>query len=530
MARRSCRASATILDPDVQVTVMTNTKNGNDITLQLDAMSKSFPGVKACDDISFAIESGEIHALLGENGAGKSTLVKMIYGLLRPDSGSMKFNSKPFTPEDPRTARAQGVAMVFQHFSLFDALSVAENMLLSVENEPISGISDKILSLSELYGLTLSPDQIVGNLSAGEQQRVEIVRCLLQKPQLLIMDEPTSVLTQFETEKLFHTLRQLVSEGIAVLYISHKLEEVRHLCDRATILRGGKVIDTCLPAEETAFSLATMMVGSEIVAPVRKQISLGQQCFRISGLGVASQTQFDTALVDINLSIRKGEILGIAGIAGNGQDELMLAISGESRSSTGEIWLEDQRIDGETTNERRRRGLVFAPEQRNGHAASIDMTLIENALLTASVRKSLTRNSIVDWDSTTRFAEEIVDQFDVRMPGVKHAARALSGGNLQKFLIGREILQAPKMLVVNQPTWGVDANAANAIRQALINMAGEGAAVLLISQDLDELLEIADKICVIHAGILSEPLSPETTSRAEFGLLMTGTENSHSVS
>ncbi|MCY4261033.1 MAG: ABC transporter ATP-binding protein, partial [Rhodobacteraceae bacterium] len=484
---------------------MTDTPSARDTALQLDAMTKSFPGVKACDDISFAVEAGEIHALLGENGAGKSTLVKMIYGLLRPDSGTMKFRGRPYAPDDPRDARRQGVAMVFQHFSLFDALTVAENMLLSVPHETLRGIADRIASLAELYGLALSPHQIVGDLSAGEQQRVEIVRCLLQSPQLLIMDEPTSVLTQFETEKLFGTLRQLVTEGIAVLYISHKLEEVRHLCDRATILRSGNVVDTCIPAEETAVSLAEMMVGTQIVAPVRTPATRGRQCFRTTALGLAPQSQFGTELANISLEISEGEIHGIAGIAGNGQDELMLALSGERRSTAGEIWVEDRRIDGESPNGRRRCGLVFAPEQRNGHAASTDMTLIENALLTGRVRKSLARKGVVDWLAATRFAEDIVTEFDVRTPGVNHAARSLSGGNLQKFLIGREILQAPKVFIVNQPTWGVDAKAANAIRQALINMATDGAAVLLISQDLDEILEIADKISLLHAGTLCRP-------------------------
>jgi len=496
-------------------------------TLRLDGMSKTFPGVRACDAISGAVEAGEIHALLGENGAGKSTLVKMIYGLLRPDAGTMQLEGRSYAPHDPRQARDRGVAMVFQHFSLFDALTVAENMVLSVAQETMSGITERIRTFADTYGLALEPDHVVGDLSAGEQQRVEIVRCLLQSPRLLIMDEPTSVLTQMETEKLFGTLRQLAAEGVAILYISHRLEEVRQLCDRATILRGGKVVATCDPAIETARSLAAMMVGRELVPPGRSAVAPGPVCLRTDTLGLEAGTPFGTDLAAINLEVRKGEILGIAGIAGNGQDELMAVLSGERMPSQGAIWLGTARIDADGPNQRRARGLVTAPEQRNGHAASTDMTLVENALLTGQVRKSLTQHGIVDWPATRAFAEDIVARFDVRTAGVTRAARSLSGGNLQKFLIGREILQKPEILIVNQPTWGVDANAANAIRQALITLADSGSAVLIISQDLDELLEIADLIAVLHRGALSESHLPTATSRTEFGLLMTGTEASH---
>ncbi len=491
-------------------------------TLHLDGMTKTFPGVRACDAISCAVQAGEIHALLGENGAGKSTLVKMIYGLLRPDAGAMHLAGQPYAPDDPRQARDRGVAMVFQHFSLFDALTVAENMVLSVPKEAMGGMAGRIQTFASTYGLALEPDQVVGDLSAGEQQRVEIVRCLLQSPRLLIMDEPTSVLTQLEIETLFKTLRQLAADGVAILYISHKLEEVRQLCDQATILRGGMVVATCDPTAETARSLAEMMVGRELVPPGHRHVEAGPVCLRTEDLGLASTTPFGTDLTGISLEVREGEILGIAGIAGNGQDELMAVLSGERMATRGMIWLGDARIDQDGPDRRRARGLVTAPEQRNGHAAATDMSLVENALLTGRVRKSLTRRGIVDWSAAGTFARDIVDRFDVRTASVTNAARSLSGGNLQKFLIGREILQMPGSLVVNQPTWGVDANAANAIRQALLDLADDGAAVLIISQDLDELLEIADRIAVLCQGRLSEPRLPSATSRTEFGLLMTG--------
>ena len=499
-------------------------------TLLLEGMTKSFPGVKACDEIGFSIEPGEIHALLGENGAGKSTLVKMIYGLVRPDAGSMQLDGIPYSPPDPRNAREHGVAMVFQHFSLFDALTVAENMLLSVEQEKMKGIADRIRSVADTYGLSLDPDHVVGDLSAGEQQRVEIVRCLLQSPRLLIMDEPTSVLTQMESDKLFETLRILASEDVSVLYISHKLEEVRQLCDRATILRDGKVVATCDPASETAKSMAEMMVGSELVAPSRGGFEYGEVRLNTANICMESDSPFGTSLKNVCLEIRAGEIIGIAGVAGNGQDELLAVLSGERLPASGEIFIGNARIETSSPNTRRQLGMVAAPEQRNGHAASTDMNLVENALLTGNIRIGLSRNGVVDWQGARIFAQRIVSQFDVRTAGVEHAARSLSGGNLQKFLIGREILQDPSILVVNQPTWGVDASAASTIRQALIDLADRGTALLIISQDLDELLEISDRIAVLHDGNLSDPLPPSSTSRTEFGLLMTGMESAHAVS
>jgi len=461
--------------------------------------------------------------LLGENGAGKSTLVKMIYGLVKPDSGQMTLRGAPYAPPKPSIARQQGVAMVFQHFSLFEALNVAENVALGMENPPpMAELATRIRAVSEEYGLPLDPDRLVGDLSAGERQRVEIIRCLLQDPKLLIMDEPTSVLTPQEVEILFQTLRQLSREGTAILYISHKLEEIRALCDAATILRRGKVVGTCTPREKSARELAEMMVGQTLTPPARSEKPKGAVALEVKGLSVKSPIPFGTTLKDVGFAVRRGEILGIAGVAGNGQDELLLALSGELRSTRGAVAIDGKPMGDQGPNERRRAGLVAAPEERLGHAAAPDMSLTENALLSGAIRKGLVKRGFIDWPATRSFAEEVVKEFDVRTPGIHVAARALSGGNLQKFVIGREISQSPTVIVVNQPTWGVDASAAASIRQAIIDRAADGAAVVVISQDLDELLEIADNFAALNGGRLTAPRPTQGLTVDEIGLMMGG--------
>ncbi|MDR5652109.1 ABC transporter ATP-binding protein [Ruixingdingia sedimenti] len=495
-----------------------------DSLLQIEGLTKAYPGVVANSDVSFAIRPGEVHALLGENGAGKSTLVKMIYGLVRPDAGQMRLRGAPYAPAAPGAARAAGVAMVFQHFSLFDALTVAENVALGMENPPpLRQLAARIRAVSVDYGLPLDPGRLVGDLSAGERQRVEIVRCLLQDPKLLIMDEPTSVLTPQEVEILFQTLRKLAAEGTAILYISHKLEEIRSLCDAATILRRGKVVASCIPRERTARELAELMVGTLLTPPARARPAFGPVALEVRGLSVASPHAFGTALHEVNLSVRRGEILGIAGVAGNGQDELLAALSGELRAPPGTVWIGGVDMGPEGPQARRRAGLVAAPEERLGHAAAPDMTLTENALLSGAARKGLvTGAGFIDWGRTRGFCEQVIRDYDVRTPGPGVPARALSGGNLQKFVIGRELSQDPAVIVVNQPTWGVDAAAAAAIRQALIDRAAAGAAVIAISQDLDELLEIADTFAALNAGRLTPPRPAEGLTVDGIGMMMGG--------
>ncbi len=418
--------------------------------------------------------------------------------------------------------------MVFQHFSLFEALNVAENVALGMENPPAQRVlAARIREVSEEYGLPLDPARMVGDLSAGERQRVEIIRCLLQDPKLLIMDEPTSVLTPQEVAILFQTLRQLAAEGTSILYISHKLEEIRELCDGATILRHGRVVASCDPRQKTARELAEMMVGTVLQSPKRSGAAPGAAVLELRSLSLPPGSAFGTALKDISLTLRAGEVLGIGGVAGNGQDELLGALSGEVLAPAGAVTLQGEDIGPMGPNARRARGLLCAPEERLGHAAAPDMSLTENAALTGGLRKGLVRRGFVDWAAARGFAKAIIADFDVRTPGPDVAARALSGGNLQKFVIGREVLQRPEVLVVNQPTWGVDASAAAAIRQALLDMAAKGAAVIVISQDLDEVMEVADNFAALNEGRLSAPRPTAKLSMEEIGLMLGGAHGMH---
>lgn len=447
----------------------------------------------------------------------------MIYGLIKPDTGRMTLRGASYAPERPAEARRQGVAMVFQHFSLFEALDVAENVALGMENPPpMRELAARIREVSEEYGLPLDPGRMVGDLSAGERQRVEIVRCLLQDPKLLIMDEPTSVLTPQEVEILFKTLRQLSAEGTAILYISHKLEEIRALCDEATILRRGKVVATCTPRERSAREMAELMVGAVLTPPAKSAKPKGEVALEVRGLSVASPIPFGTALKEVSFTLRRGEVLGIAGVAGNGQDELLLALSGELKTAPGMVRIAGQEMGAAGPQARRAAGLVAAPEERLGHAAAPDMSLVENALLSGALRKGLVRKGFIDWAATEAFAAGVVSDFDVRTPGTHVAARALSGGNLQKFVVGRELSQSPEVIVINQPTWGVDAAAAASIRQAILDRAEAGAAVVIISQDLDELLEIADDFAALNEGRLTPTRPVEGLGIEEIGLMMGG--------
>ncbi|VAW15280.1 ABC transporter ATP-binding protein [hydrothermal vent metagenome] len=485
--------------------------------LDLDGLTKHFPGVLANDAVSFSIAPGEIHALLGENGAGKSTLVKMIYGVMHPDEGAMRFGGEPYAPTRPFDARAAGIGMVFQHFSLFAALTVAENIALGVSPQMgRDNLKARIVEVSTAYGLRLDPDRQVGTLSVGERQRIEIVRCLLQNPKLLIMDEPTSVLTPGEVETLFKTLRRLAAEGCSILYISHKLEEIRQLCDTATVLRGGKVVAECTPADETAKSLAEMMIGTTLTVASRGATATGEVRLSVLGLSVQSDVAFGTDLADISFDVAAGEIFGIAGVAGNGQTELMEVLVGELMADTaGAITIDGKPVGKSGPLARRRLGLCSVPEERLGHAAVPDMTLWENAVLSAQTGQGLIERGFIRVDRAIAFATRVVKDFGVQTAGVEHAARSLSGGNLQKFTVGREILQSPKVLVANQPTWGVDANAAAAIHQVLLDLARDGAAIVIISQDLDELMAISTRIAVIAEGHLSpaDPVSQVTVEK-----------------
>lgn len=480
--------------------------------LSIDTVSKSFGALKANDAVSLTLYPGEKHALLGENGAGKSTLVKMIYGVLQPDAGRLVLDGKPVRITSPAMARTLGIGMVFQHFSTFEALTVAENLAVVLPDRSLSGIRKDVAALSKEYGLAIEPRRQLSTLSAGERQRVEIIRCLLQNPRLLIMDEPTSVLTPQEAEALFKTLDRLAGEGCAILYISHRLEEVRGLCDTATVLRRGKVVATCDPRKETASSLAEMMVGSVIQRPKKTPAYVGTARLEVAGLSLRAAG--GQALHDVTFSARRGEILGIAGVAGEGQSELFAALSGEAPVRKHDaITIDGAPIGRFSVTTRRRMGMAFAPERRLGHSAIADLRLSENY--------HLTHNALGKAVSSARKVRKL---FDVRADGSDPFAGALSGGNLQKFVIGREIVRKPGVFVVAQPTWGVDAGAAAAIHAALLDLSKDGAAVVVISQDLDEIFAICDRVAVLHRGTLSEPQLVSNVTAESLGLLMGGSD------
>ncbi len=488
------------------------------------AISKSYPGCLANDAIDLQLKAGRVHALLGENGAGKSTLVKILYGLLASDTGTIRWAGNLVHIDSPSAARALGIAMVFQHFSLFDSLSVLENIALGMDQDADNDLRQRIIEVSARYGLPLDPDRSVYTLSVGERQRIEIVRCLLQQPKLLIMDEPTSVLTPQEVADLFATLSRLAEEGVAILYISHKLEEIRQLCHEATILRGGRKVASANPQEESASSLAALMMGSDLpVARVAEVRKTGPVLFSMDNLTHQAGTTHGINLQGLTLQVAAGEIVGIAGVAGNGQDEFMQVISGESLlAAPNRLMLKNQPIGHINAAGRRRMGLCCVPEERLGHAAVPGLTLTENVFLTAHHTKALRHFGLISHRRSREFALEIIQRFNVQCHGAHSLASSLSGGNLQKFIVGREILQSPTVLVISQPTWGVDAGAAAAIHSAIRALAQQGAAVLLVSQDLDELMLVTDRIGALCAGQLSQMHRTADITVRQVGLLMGG--------
>jgi simple sugar transport system ATP-binding protein len=493
--------------------------------LQTIGLTKRYGDFLANDSIDIDIWPKEIHALLGENGAGKSTLVKTIYGLIQPSEGEMRWQGQKMVLSGPSEARSRGIGMVFQHFSLFDNLTVAENVALGLDGkESFKDMSARLEQVSHVYGLPLDPKREVWQLSVGEHQRIEIVRALMQNPKFLILDEPTAVLTPQEADQLFIVLERLKAEGRAILYISHKLEEVKRLCDTATILRGGRKVATCNPKAETAASLARMMVGAEIK---EVKASAGRKTtvprLVVIDLSLEPDDPHGVRLQHISLELKGGEILGIAGVAGNGQDEFFAALSGERQAQDpGTIVIEGIAAGQLSITQRRKLGAAYVPEERLGHGTAPRMKLSENALLTGHAASGMVKHGFVNTIAMLLTVDRATETFDVRKAKRDPEAASLSGGNLQKFVVGREILRNPAVLVVSQPTWGVDAGAAAVIRQALLDLATGGAAVLVTSQDLDELIEITDRIAVMFHGRLSEPMATAQATREKLGLLMGG--------
>ena len=490
--------------------------------LQLSGITKAYPGVVANSDVSLTVQPGEIHAVLGENGAGKSTLMKIIYGAVKPDAGSIAIDGQSVAVRNPQEARTRGISMVFQHFSLFDTLTVAENVWLGLDKHlSLADVSQRILQTTRDYGLQLDPTRPVHTLGVGERQRVEIVRALLTHPKILILDEPTSVLTPQAVDNLFVTLRQLAARGCSILYISHKLHEIRALCTACTVLRGGKVTGVCDPRQESNASLSRLMIGSEPPALDVRHGTAGAVVLCVQQLDLASPEQFGVNLQKIDLVVRAGEVVGIAGVSGNGQKELLMALSGEdARVSSGGITVQGQNAGRLSPRQRRVLGLHFVPEERLGRGAVPSLSLSRNLMLTRG--EAVARGGWLNRSRLQAQAEDIITRYRVKCGGPQAQARSLSGGNLQKFIMGREIDAKPALLIVSQPTWGVDVGAAAQIRGELLKLAASGCAVLVVSEELDELFEVCDRLYVMAKGQLSPSLPRAEATVALVGQWMSG--------
>ena len=491
--------------------------------LALNKITKRYPAVVANDGVDLVVAPGEIHAVLGENGAGKSTLMKVIYGATRPDSGTLSWNGREVSVENPSAARQLGIAMVFQHFSLFDTLTVAENIALGLPpGTRLDALERQIAQTAQQYGLDLEPQRHVHTLSVGECQRVEIVRALLAKPQLLILDEPTSVLTPQAVEKLFETLRQLAAEGCSILYISHKLDEIRALCHTCTVMQSGKVTGVCDPRHETSASLSRMMIGAEPPAVTHRDRPAGACVLAVHNLSLPKIHPFATELRNISFDLNAGEIVGVAGVSGNGQQELLAALSGEdTRAQAESVIFQGQNVGQRDAAWRRARGLGFVPEERLGRGAVPELSLADNVLLSQQSTETV-RHGFIRKGAVARIASDIISRFKVKAGGSDAVAASLSGGNLQKYIVGREVMRNPKVLLVAQPTWGVDVGAAAQIRAELMALRDAGCAVLVISEELDELFEISDRLLVMAKGRVSPSVKTSDASIDMIGQWMSG--------
>ena len=504
---------------------MSQIDDGMPLRLEVMHVSKRYLGVVANDDVSLLVAPGEIHAVLGENGAGKSTLMKIIYGAVKPDTGEVLFNGKPTHIRNPQEARALGISMVFQHFSLFETVTVAENIWLGLDKRfTLDAVRQKAAQKATEYGLDIEVDRPVHSLSVGERQRVEIVRALLSEPKVLILDEPTSVLTPQAVRVLFVTLRKLAATGCSILYISHKLDEIRELCTNCTVLRGGKVTGHVDPRNESNASLSRLMIGAEPPKLQHREVNTGSVGLTVQGLSIQAEDQFGMTLDNIAFEVRASEIVGVAGVSGNGQQELLAALSGESvRAPSGSIKLFGNDIAKRNPRVRRAGGLHFVPEERLGRGAVPTMALAANTLLSRS--GEVVEKGVLGWVSpkvTALLASVIIKDFNVKAGGPEAAAKSLSGGNLQKYIVGREIGAKPKVLIVAQPTWGVDVGAAAQIHAEILALRDAGCAVLVVSEELDELFDLSDRLQVIAKGKLSPSLARAQASVELVGQWMSG--------
>ncbi len=495
--------------------------------LEMRGIVKRFPGVIASDHVDFDVLGGEVHTLLGENGAGKSTLMKILYGLYQADEGQLLLDGEKVKIHSPTDAIRRGIGMIHQHFMLVETLTVAENVALGLKSNrgvrtDLDAVSARIEELAERYGLQIDPEAVVWQLSVGQRQRLEIIKALYREAKLLILDEPTAVLTPQEVDQLFVTLRQMTADGRGLIFISHKLHEVLALSDRITVLRHGRVTGHATAEGATRQSLAEMMVGRQVkLAPDKPPVDAGPAALEVRGLTVMSDRDLE-AVRNLDLEVREGEILGIAGVSGNGQRELAQAIAGLRPSVGGSVHIAGTDVTNRRSSETRAAGLAYVSEARMREGAIGDFTVSENLLLIDHGTEAFVNRGLFDFKAIREHSEVLVDEYAVKTPTLETPARNLSGGNIQKLILARELSGTPKVLLVAQPTRGVDIGAAEYIHTRLVQQRAEGTAILMISEDLDEVFGLSDRIAVMYEGQIMGIVDPASVTREDVGLMMTG--------
>ncbi len=495
--------------------------------LELRGITKRFPGVVANDRVDFDVRAGEVHALFGENGAGKSTLMRVLYGIYKPDEGEIRLRGEPGAITSPAAAIAHGIGMIHQHFMLVNTLTVAENVALGTRSTrrpltDLEAVSRRIAELSERYGLRVDPQASIWQLSVGERQRVEIIKALYRDVSLLILDEPTAVLTPQEVDDLFAVLRQMVADGRGLVFISHKIREVLELSDRITVLRNGRKVGTVLPSEVTRHGLAEMMVGHELPSQEPPAGNgHGDARLVVRNLTAKGDRGVD-AVRDLDLEVRGGEIVGIAGVSGNGQRELAEVIAGLRPAAGGSIDIEGTQLVGLSPADVRRAGLGFVPEERMRDGVVAAFSVAENLLLIDNGAPEFARLGFLRGSAIRRHCEALVAEFDVKTPSLDTPARNLSGGNIQKLILARELSARPRVLLAAQPTRGVDVGAGHYIHERLMEQRDAGTAILIVSEDLDEVLSLSDRVLVMFEGEVIAEVSPRESTREALGLMMAG--------
>jgi len=498
-----------------------------EVLVRMEGITKRFPGVVANEDVYFGLRAGEIHALLGENGAGKTTLMNILYGLYRPDKGRILVEGREVRIRSPRDAMRLGIGMVHQHFKLVTTLTVAENIALSLEESgflfPAGKVRARVKEMAKRYGLDVDPDARIWQLSVGERQRVEILKALMRDARILILDEPTTVLAPGEREELFKVLRRLANEGRGIVFITHKLDEVFRIADRVTVLRKGHVVASGIPASSTTpEELARLMVGRELMArrPDRKPSS-AEVVLEVEDIS-ALDDRGNLVVKDVSLTVHRGEVLGIAGVAGNGQKELVEVIVGLRKPVKGRIKIDGRDVTGKSPAEIVELGVAFIPEDRTRYGIAPDLSVAENLALKAYRRKPFSQGFFLNLDYIKKWSEEVVAQYGISTPDVDTPAGSLSGGNIQRLILARELSLSPKLIVASHPTHGLDVAATEQIRSLLLKQRDEGVGILLVSEDLDEIMELSDRIAVMRDGRIVGVLEASRADIDEIGLLMSG--------